>query len=366
MSKLLIKKEEDLEHTGSRLYVGGLNRITDSSTLKRYFEHYGEITDCVVKRDNENRSRGFGFVSFRGGKTVDEIISDKKDGHYFSLDNSDLAIERAHPRPSRHKEEDLRPSSRVRDEGRSSSRFREQETVGRQSISKQVFVSGMPKAGEREIKKYFERFGQVADVLLVKDHVTGFTTGSGFITFVKEFDAEACLKHQPHYIFGKVCSVKPNQTLRKKHEKENNDPFTHKDDLPPSTSKPQIPGIKDLQQLLQQALDKTPAPPKRRRRSSTDYPPKRSGSTDLSTLSNLAGLLQASGAVLEAMLKKPIDKKGFHDGYSAHGSSSSNYGPSRRVRRTHRPYSHERSRYTESKSDFKDNFSITISHSRRK
>ncbi len=27
---------------------------------------YGEITECVIMRDRENRSRGFAFVSFKG------------------------------------------------------------------------------------------------------------------------------------------------------------------------------------------------------------------------------------------------------------------------------------------------------------
>jgi hypothetical protein len=31
-----------------------------------YCSKYGEITECVIMRDRENRSRGFAFVSFKG------------------------------------------------------------------------------------------------------------------------------------------------------------------------------------------------------------------------------------------------------------------------------------------------------------
>lgn len=31
-----------------------------------YCARYGEVTECIIMRDRENRSRGFAFVSFKG------------------------------------------------------------------------------------------------------------------------------------------------------------------------------------------------------------------------------------------------------------------------------------------------------------
>jgi len=33
---------------------------------REYCSKYGEITECVIMRDREGRSRGFAFVSFKG------------------------------------------------------------------------------------------------------------------------------------------------------------------------------------------------------------------------------------------------------------------------------------------------------------
>jgi RNA-binding protein Musashi len=47
-----------------KLFVGGLSWETTHDNLQRYFQRYGEVTDCCVMKNNETgRSRGFGFVS---------------------------------------------------------------------------------------------------------------------------------------------------------------------------------------------------------------------------------------------------------------------------------------------------------------
>lgn len=82
-----MNSEEADEH--AKLFVGGLSRVTNTEGLKRYFEKFGEIRDCVVMYDPEGRSRCFGFVTFENPSVVDEILSkthilDKKQVIFFS------------------------------------------------------------------------------------------------------------------------------------------------------------------------------------------------------------------------------------------------------------------------------------------
>ncbi|XAR64292.1 hypothetical protein NMG60_11024570 [Bertholletia excelsa] len=52
--------------TFTKVFVGGLAWETQSETLRRYFEQFGEILEAVVITDkNTGRSKGYGFVTFR-------------------------------------------------------------------------------------------------------------------------------------------------------------------------------------------------------------------------------------------------------------------------------------------------------------
>lgn len=50
--------------TFTKVFVGGLAWETQSETLRRHFEQYGDILEAVVITDkNTGRSKGYGFVS---------------------------------------------------------------------------------------------------------------------------------------------------------------------------------------------------------------------------------------------------------------------------------------------------------------
>lgn len=55
-----------------KLFIGGLDYKTSEATLKQHFEKFGEVVDCVVKREPQSkRSRGFGFVIYASSLMVD-------------------------------------------------------------------------------------------------------------------------------------------------------------------------------------------------------------------------------------------------------------------------------------------------------
>ena len=56
----------NLDEQYRKLFIGGLSYTTTDDKLKEYCSKYGEITECVIMRDREGRSRGFAFVSFKG------------------------------------------------------------------------------------------------------------------------------------------------------------------------------------------------------------------------------------------------------------------------------------------------------------
>lgn len=50
--------------TYTKIFVGGLPYHTTDSSLRKYFEVFGEIEEAVVITDRQTgKSRGYGFVS---------------------------------------------------------------------------------------------------------------------------------------------------------------------------------------------------------------------------------------------------------------------------------------------------------------
>ena len=84
-----------------KLFVGGLSRAeTFEEQLKEYFSQYGTITDSVVIKDNEQRSRGFGFVTMSCIDEADNVVFDKNEenNEKHSINGKEVEVKRATPR----------------------------------------------------------------------------------------------------------------------------------------------------------------------------------------------------------------------------------------------------------------------------
>ncbi|KZV32172.1 RNA-binding protein 24-B-like [Dorcoceras hygrometricum] len=63
--------------TFTKVFVGGLAWETQSETMGRYFEQFGEILEAVVIKDNNSgRSKGYGFVTFREPESARRACAD--------------------------------------------------------------------------------------------------------------------------------------------------------------------------------------------------------------------------------------------------------------------------------------------------
>ncbi|OAQ26010.1 RNA-binding domain-containing protein [Linnemannia elongata AG-77] len=154
------------------MFIGGLNWETTDESLKKYFSHYGELTDCMVMKDPmTNKSRGFGFLTFLDPRNVDAVL--KEDHH---LDGKMIDPKRAIPREEQEKTE-------------------------------KIFVGGIAaNVTEEEFANYFSQFGHVLDATLMLDRASGRPRGFGFITFESDRGVDAALSRRDLMLHDKPVS----------------------------------------------------------------------------------------------------------------------------------------------------------------
>lgn len=161
-----------------KLFIGGLSYDTDEKGLKGHFEKYGEIVDCVVMRDGQTkRSRGFGFITFKAADGIDEAQKDRP----HNIDAREIETKRAMPR---------------------------EESGSQQTILK-MFVGGLKDdTTEKEVRSLFEEFGEIDQVDMISDKITGKTRGFCFVTF-KDYDpVDKCVLIKRHKLNGRNVEVK--------------------------------------------------------------------------------------------------------------------------------------------------------------
>lgn len=70
-------EQEEPEHM-RKLFIGGLDYRTTDTSLKEFYEQWGEIVDVVVMKDPQTkRSRGFGFITYSRAQMVDDAQSNR-------------------------------------------------------------------------------------------------------------------------------------------------------------------------------------------------------------------------------------------------------------------------------------------------
>ena len=221
--------------SGSKIFVGGLSWETQEASLRRYFETFGEVLDCVIMRDRHTgHPRGFGFVTF-----ADDAVAERAAARRHDLDGRQVEAKRAVPRnefpagsaaaagASAQQQAGAMGTGAAYARGGSAGaqdpRYATQGGAGYAMSSAamrqhhttrgKVFVGGLPSScGNEDFKAYFQQFGEVVDAQVMIDHNTGNSRGFGFVTFNNESTVETVVgpgrSNTRHEIMGKNVEVK--------------------------------------------------------------------------------------------------------------------------------------------------------------
>ncbi|VUZ53611.1 unnamed protein product [Hymenolepis diminuta] len=188
-----------------KMFVGGLSPITTAESLREYFERFGAIRETTVMRDpNNNRSRGFGFVTFEDPASVTDVLNSRPHQVDSKAVDPKMAVPKTNSR-TKYNQNESRPFSRTPE-------------MSLPTVNRKVFVGGVAERTTKDqMHKYFAQYGQIELCALMMDRETNRHRGFGFVTYEKAEDAAKVCKIHYHTLDEKKVEVKyavPKDQLR--------------------------------------------------------------------------------------------------------------------------------------------------------
>ncbi|XP_056294976.1 heterogeneous nuclear ribonucleoprotein A0-like [Pseudoliparis swirei] len=164
-----------------KLFVGGLNVDTDDDGLRKHFEQYGSLTDCVVVVNKQlQRSRCFGFVTYSSPEEADAAMAARP----HTVDGNSVEVKRAVAREDANKPEAL-------------------------AKVKKIFVGGLKDDIEEEhLSEYFSQYGEIEKAEVISEKETGKKRGFGFVYFTDHDAADKAVVVKFHTVNGHKVEVK--------------------------------------------------------------------------------------------------------------------------------------------------------------
>ncbi|KAL9642974.1 hypothetical protein ABK040_010666 [Willaertia magna] len=197
-----------------RIFVGGLKHSITEDDLFQFFQHFGPIeTTVIMKKWDNQQSRGFGFVTFHSVETAREVVhyhqiqplmmngrridcqlaqkenmnkqSEGKDNKNYPIMPTTM-LDSNHNIASSPLDNSHSPLSSNNNNASPTSKRKKTEKYRR------IFVGGLQQNVTREeVQNYFERFGMVEDLQMILNRRTPFA----FITFSNEESVKEVLDH---------------------------------------------------------------------------------------------------------------------------------------------------------------------------
>jgi RNA-binding protein Musashi len=157
--------------------------------LREFFTKYGEIADTVVMQDRySGKSRGFGFVTFKEEDSAQRVLDE---GPHM-LDGRQLDPKLATPR------EESAPGPKGGKGG----------GKGGGLSTTRVFVAKLPfDLTQDEFRAYFEKYGDVTDCYMPKNHMNQENKGFGFISYSASDGVDKLMQEEHHEIKGRTIAI---------------------------------------------------------------------------------------------------------------------------------------------------------------
>ncbi|XP_016539542.1 polyadenylate-binding protein 8 isoform X2 [Capsicum annuum] len=186
------KQERDMAVDKTRftnVFVKNLSEATSEEDLKKTFGEFGVITSVAVMKDEDGKSKSFGFVNFENAEDAARAV-EALNGHKF--DNKEWFVGRAQKKSEREMELKHRYEQSAK------------EAVDK-SQGLNLYIKNLDDSiNDDKLKELFSPFGTITSCKVMRDP-SGVSKGSGFVAFSTPEEASRALSEMN----GKMIVSKP-------------------------------------------------------------------------------------------------------------------------------------------------------------
>ncbi|XP_010555994.1 PREDICTED: polyadenylate-binding protein 8 isoform X1 [Tarenaya hassleriana] len=173
----------------NNVYVKSISESMTDEEMKKVFGEFGLITSCVIMRDGEGKSKGFGFVNFENpddaAKAV-EALNGKK------FDEKEWYVGKAQKKSEREMELKKKFEQSLKE-------------AADRSQGSNLYVKNLDDSiTDEKLKELFSSFGTITSYKVMRDQ-SGVSKGSGFVSFSSPEEASRAIAEMN----GKMVVSKP-------------------------------------------------------------------------------------------------------------------------------------------------------------
>ncbi|CCM04617.1 uncharacterized protein FIBRA_06801 [Fibroporia radiculosa] len=179
-------KLEEMKAQFTNIYVKNFDPEVTEEEFMALFQQFGSVTSAVIQRDDEGRSRGFGFVNF---EVHDEAQKAVEGLHDLDFKGKKLFVSRAQKKAER--EQELRQSY---------------EQAKMEKMSKfqgvNLYIKNLEDdLDDDRLRTEFEPFGSITSAKVMRDE-KGTSKGFGFVCFSSPDEATKAVAEMNNKMIG--------------------------------------------------------------------------------------------------------------------------------------------------------------------
>lgn len=197
------------EHSFNNVFIKNLGEDFTEEQLKEKFSQYGEVTSCIIMHDENNKSRGFGFVCFKDPASAKAAVAEV---HNTEINGKTVFAGRAMKKHERQSMLNIAYAERRKE--------RLERTKGVNLYVKNIHENW----SNDKLRESFETFGAIASAVVMMDE-NGRSRGFGFVCFQDQADATRAitdmngrlLEGKPLYVALAQSKEERRQFLTQQH-----------------------------------------------------------------------------------------------------------------------------------------------------